>query len=207
MKNMNTRITSTVKLVAGTLLFLASAYFIWLNRKFYTLTPEALGKYLDVKWLIIGHIAGGAVALLTGPPLLWAKFRNRYLHAHRALGKVYIMAILTGGSCALYLTSTTAWSEGWAYVLSLYVLAGLWVTAAGLAWYFVRIRKMRLHEDWTKRSYIVTVAFIAQNFLMYHPLVQGLGSFAETAPSVIWFSWSVPFVLFDIYRSFGKKSR
>lgn len=50
--------TSATKLIIGIILFMASVYFIWLNRKFYSFTPEAFGKYIDVKWIIIGHIAG-----------------------------------------------------------------------------------------------------------------------------------------------------
>lgn len=199
--------TSATKLIIGIILFMASVYFIWLNRKFYSFTPEAFGKYIDVKWIIIGHIAGGAVALLAGPPLLWARVRNNYLKLHRAMGKAYLIAILIAGSCAIYLCATTAKVVGWPYVFSLYVLAALWMTAAVLSYYFVRKRKIKLHEEWTKRSYILTVAFIAQNFLMYNPVIVGLGTFAETSPTVIWVSWSVPLFLFNIYLSFKQTGK
>jgi hypothetical protein len=120
-------------------------------------------------------------------------------------GKVYIIAVLIAGGSALYLCATTALEVGWPYVFSLYVLATVWVIAAMLAFYFVRKRKIKVHEEWTKRSYILTIAFIAQNFLMYHPVIKGMGTFAETAPSIIWASWTIPLFMFEIYQSVKRK--
>lgn len=197
----NTTITKNLKLIHGAFILLISIFFIYENRRFYLLTPEALGKYIDVKWVIVSHIFFGSLALLSGPFLLWEYFRNRFLKTHRLLGKIYVIAILISGLGALYLTFTTGLEVNLPYSFALQVQILVWLISTGFAYWAVRKRKMIQHKEWMARSYIVTLAFLAQAMLFKMPFITALG-FTEFFPTVVWFSWSVPLFLyqFDLSR-------
>lgn len=200
----NTTIIKNLKLVHGLFILIIAIFFIYENRRFYLFTPEALGKYIDVKWVIISHIFCGSVALLSGPLLLWEYFRNRFLKIHRLLGKMYVIAILISGLGALYLTFTTGLQVNLPYSFALQIQIFAWLTSTGLAYWAVRKRKMIQHKEWMARSYIVTLAFLAQVMLFKIPFIVALG-FAEFFPTVVWFSWSVPLFLYQLDLSRQQK--
>jgi len=203
----NTNRKQAAKVLIGLAIFVQSMIFIYDTGKFYALTPEALGKYFDIRWVLIAHIAGGALALATGPFLIWRRIREKSFRVHRYLGRTYAVSVLTAGAAALYLSVTTGLQVNWMYSFSLVVLGTFWIIATLLAWRFVLKKKLALHEDWARRSYLLTIAFVAQATLMYHPFVIGLGSFADTSPTVIWASWSIPLFAFEIYLSSKNQKR
>lgn len=200
-----TLIKTRLKFVHGVVVILLSLYFIYSNLHFYKLTPEVLGKYVNIPAVIIVHIFGGSVALLAGPLLLWETFRNRFLKTHRLLGKFYVIGVLLSALTALYLTFTTAKLINFSYVFSLQMLIAVWLTTTGFAYWAVRNKKMTQHKEWMIRSYITTLAFIAQAFLFKIPFVQALGTFAEIFPSAVWFSWSMPMFAYQVYLATKQK--
>jgi uncharacterized membrane protein len=191
---------SAARRVAGAVIIALSLVFIYRALRFFSFSPEALGKYFPFKWIIMGHVAGGALALLLGPFQLSRSFRVEYRRAHRVMGRVYVSAVLAGAVCALILATTTAPALGWAYALSLHMLASVWGASALLAWRAAVQRRFKQHEEWADRSYIATVAFVAQSLSLELPFVAGLGTFAEVAATLIWFSWTAPMFAYDYLR-------
>jgi len=189
-----------IRLVVGALILAASLYFIGHSLRLFSFDPAVLGKYSSFKWIIMGHVAGGALALLTGPFQLWAAFRNRYRRAHRVMGRVYVSATSVGALCALVLATTTAPMVNWAYALSLHMLASVWLGSGLMAWRTAVQKRFKMHEEWAIRSYIATVAFVAQALSFELPFVTGLGTLAEMGATLIWFSWTVPLVVYDYAR-------
>ena len=55
-----------------------------------------------------GHFLGGATALAAGALQLHSRLRNRWLGLHRWLGRLYVMAVATGGLAALMLAPHAA---------------------------------------------------------------------------------------------------
>lgn len=200
----HTKITLSYKLLPGIAILMTSCWFIIENLHFYTLEKSALGKYHDVKWVLISHIFGGAMALLTGPFALWENFRNRFLQLHRLLGKIYIGAILLSALSALHLTFTTARQINIQYVFALQMLIFPWLASTSIAYWAVRQRKIQLHQEWMTRSYICTVAFVGQVLILRLPFVAASGSFAEISPTIFWFSWSIPLFIFQLYLALKK---
>jgi uncharacterized membrane protein len=195
-KSISATLLAGLRLIALAL----SLSFIYQALRFFTFDPAILGKYLELKWLIMGHVAGGSVALLTGPFQLWKTFRNKYRRAHRVMGRVYVAGIVVGASCALILASTTAPSVNWPYALSLHMLASVWVASTLFAWRTAVRKRFKQHEEWANRSYIATVAFVIQAFSTETTLVSRLGSFGETSPTLIWLSWTLPMFVYDCVR-------
>ncbi|MCY1480806.1 hypothetical protein D3C87_68660 [compost metagenome] len=172
---------------------------------FLLLTPEALGKYFKLKWVLIAHITAGGGALVLGFVQFWPKLRNFSWKLHRIIGFLYLLAILLSSSCAVILAFTTAYEVNWAYAFSLQVWVTVWISATAIAYYAIIKRNVSLHKEWMVRSYIVTLAFIISGLAIKIPYVQNLGTFADISPSLFWMGWSVPLYVYQIVLSSKKK--
>jgi len=168
---------------------------------FLELTPEAMGKYYNYRWILIIHITAGGGALLLGIVQFWKKLRTYSWKLHRIIGFLYLLAILTSSFCAVVLAFTTAYQVDLPYAFSLQVWASVWISATTLAYYFAIQKKFKLHQEWMTRSYIVTIAFLVSGLALKIPFVQSLGSFAAISPSIFWLGWSVPLYVYEVIRS------
>lgn len=173
---------------------------------FLELTPEALGKYFNLKWVLIMHITAGGGALILGPVQFWERLRNSNWKLHRIIGILYLLAIVASGSCAVILAYTTAYAVNWAYAFSLQVWVSIWISSSFIAYYTARQKKFKLHKEWMTRSYIVTLAFVVSGSLLKLPAVQKLGDFADISPSLFWLGWAVPLYIYEIILSHKRKS-
>lgn len=191
--------------VAPLLLWGVIVFLTWLFMHgadhFLTLTPEALGKYFKLKWVLIAHITAGGGALVLGLVQFWPKLRNFSWKIHRMLGILYLLAILVSSLCALVLAFTTAYGVSWAYAFSLQIWVSVWISSTVIAYYAALKRKFSLHKEWMVRSYLVTLAFIISGLSLKIPFIQSLGSFSELSPSLFWLGWAVPLYIYQIILS------
>jgi hypothetical protein len=81
------------------------------------------------------------------------------------------------------------------------MLASVWLASVLFAWRTAVHKRFKEHEVWAVRSYIATVAFVAQSLWFELPFVARWGTLAETAATIIWFSWTVPMLLYDCARA------
>ena len=142
-------------------------------------------------WLLT-HIAGGLVALLTGPVQLWLGLHNVKMELHRKLGLLYIAAMIVGSIGAVGLSLQT--DGGVIFGSGLFFLAVAWITTTTMA--FVAIKKglTDQHKDWTIRSYVVTFAFVT--FRAGQVALVGRGvPLAEAIGIMAWACWAVPLLL------------
>jgi uncharacterized membrane protein len=134
------------------------------------------------------HIAGGMLSLAIGPFQFLRGFRNRFLKAHRALGKTYAAAILfVGAPTGLYMAF---YAEGG-------LPSSIGFSCMSLAWLFVtwravdsaRKRDIAAHRLWMVRSYALT--FAAVTLRIYVPLMSELALLSAQAViiSSAWVSW------------------
>ncbi|NDI97488.1 DUF2306 domain-containing protein [Flavobacterium sp. LaA7.5] len=172
---------------------------------FLELTPEALGKYFNLKWFLIAHITAGGGALVLGLVQFWRKLRNYSWKLHRVIGFLYLLAILVSSTCAVILAFTTAYEVNWAYAFSLQIWVSVWISAAFIAYYAAIKKKFKLHEEWMVRSYIVTLAFIISGLSLKLKFIQDLGSFEDISPSLFWMGWAVPLYIYQVILSAKQK--
>src|SRR4051812_48677107 len=52
---------------------------------------------------LLFHAGGGIVALSLGAWGFWGTFRNKYLRLHRWMGRIYLSAVLVGGTAGFYM--------------------------------------------------------------------------------------------------------
>lgn len=183
---------------------LLSGWFILAYAHFFRFTPAALGKYLPWKFVLLLHISGGAIALLTGPWQFISAFRNRYMRAHRIIGRVYLLAIAASALSALWLTLTTGWQVSPFYAISLQVLAFVWLLSSAMAFYTIRRRQIKEHREWMVRSYLATFAFVLQNLILRIPGILQNTDFVEVSPHIFWASWTLPYVFYQVLLTLQK---
>lgn len=168
---------------------------------FLKLTPEAMGKYYNFRWVLMVHITAGGGSLILGIAQFWKKLRSYSWRMHRIVGFLYLIAVLVSSTCAVILAFTTSYKVGLPYAFSLQIWVSVWISATALAYYYAISKRFDLHEQWMIRSYIVTLAFVISGLLLKLPYVQNLGSFEEISPSLFWLGWSVPLYIYEILRS------
>lgn len=139
-------------------------------------------------WLLT-HIAGGLIALLTGPVQLWLGLHNVKMDLHRKLGFIYILGMLIGSIGAFGLAFKT--DGGPVFGSGLFFLGVAWVTTTSLA--FVAIKKglVDQHKEWTIRSYVVTFAFVT--FRVFEKILIGRGVPPQNVIDILaWACWALP---------------
>jgi uncharacterized membrane protein YozB (DUF420 family) len=114
-------------------------------------------RYAAYPWLAYAHILPGAVYLSLAPFQLWRGFRNRNLKRHRRIGRVALVAGLTGGVFGVLFGFFQ--SFGGTLQASATVVFGLWfLTALLVAYRAVRRRDITTHRRWMIRAFAVGLA-------------------------------------------------
>ena len=146
-------------------------------------------------WLLL-HIAGGAVALLTGPLQLWLGLADRGIVWHRRMGKIYMSAVAVGAIGGFYLSTHTDF--GWVFGAGLFGLATAWVLTTGLALLAIKRMLIEQHKEWMIRSYVVTFAFVV--FRMIFPALQAakIGTTFEELAIAAWACWTIPLLITEL---------
>jgi hypothetical protein len=109
---------------------------------------------LEIRWLLIPHVAGAALALATGAVQFSSRIRRWNLDFHRVTGRIYVGAICVAGPAAIVL------SHGTLFFTATLVQAGTWLVTATAALLTARNRQIEPHRQWVVRSYAVTFTFI-----------------------------------------------
>jgi hypothetical protein len=168
---------------------------------FLELTPEALGKYYNYKWILISHITAGGGALILGIVQFWGKLRTYSWKLHKIIGFFYLLAVVVSSFCAVVLAFTTSYEVNLAYAFSLQIWVSIWISSTSLAYFFAVRKKIKLHQEWMTRSYLVTLAFVISGLILKTSYVQNLGNFEDISPSLFWLGWAVPLYIYEIIRS------
>jgi uncharacterized membrane protein len=129
---------------------------------------------------------------------LWSGLKARFRRLHRWLGYAYVTGIGISATSSFYLTFHTKADFG----LSLFVLAIAWWASIGMALVAVKNRRIDAHREWMIRSYIVTFSFASFRYLVGLPVFAGLGAGREA--SVLWLSWVVPMMAFELYNQWRR---
>lgn len=80
------------------------------------------------------------------------------------------------------------------WVFGLQGLAFAGITTASMAYLSVMKKRIQQHKEWIIRSYFATFAFVTFSWLNKLTIVKNLmPEFEERGPTVIWFSWTIPF--------------
>jgi hypothetical protein len=146
-------------------------------------------------WLLL-HIAGGMIALLTGPLQLWLGLADRGMAWHRKMGIGYMTGVAIGSIGAFYMATHTDF--GWVFGAGLFGLGVAWVTTTGLAFLAIKRSLIDQHKEWMTRSYVVTFAFVTFRVIQPGLAVAHVGTAAEDLAAAAWACWAVPLLVTEL---------
>jgi hypothetical protein len=151
------------------------------------LRPELIAQIFAANALLaFGHFGGGGVAILAGALQFSTRIRFTKPRVHRRIGKVYVAAVLVGGTAGGLLAFTS--QGGVPAHFGFGMLAVLWVTSAVVAWRMAVAGDYASHRMWMIRSYALCLA--AVTLRLYIPFSQMAGIPFETAyPAIAWLCW------------------
>ena len=122
------------------------------------LAPAYAEKSAFVQTALYVHIVAGGLALLAGPWQFAAGLRRRRPGLHRAVGKVYVGAVLVGGVAGLLLAPFN--TAGLVGTAGFGTLAVLWLWTTWRGYRAIRGGDVRSHQSWMIRSFALTYAAV-----------------------------------------------
>ena len=166
---------------------------------------QAVVHYIPWRTAFYFHIFGGMLALSIGPFQFVKYLRNKFLKLHRALGKIYITAILciaapTGFYMALFAQGGIPASIGF-IVMSL-----LWFTTTFIAYKKIRERNVEEHKQWMIRSYAMT--FSAVTLRLWVPFLSICTPMDKSHIVILtaWISWFFNLLFAELFITLAYKN-
>ncbi|KAH7131745.1 hypothetical protein B0J13DRAFT_626799 [Dactylonectria estremocensis] len=138
------------------------------------------------------HVTGGLTAMATGPFQFLKDFRRRKPQAHRIIGRVYAVAVVSSAISGFWVSFGCLAHPIGRYGFA--ILALLWLISISLAMRSIWQRDIDRHRDWMTRNYALTYAAVMLRWQL--PLYIFLGLSAVTALTVTSFSSWMPNLVF-----------
>ncbi|MBO6793045.1 MAG: DUF2306 domain-containing protein [Balneolaceae bacterium] len=187
------------------LILIIGAYYV-LTRAFSMVVPsqESYGDYYFSRVnVLLPHIILGIIAIIIGPFQFIPSFRNKNIHRHRLLGRIYLVCVVLGGITGMYLALTSQVNLG--YKFGLMAMSFFWASTGLMAFFSIKKRKIELHKEWMLRSYTITfTAFVFTRLIIdvLQPLeiAEPVDIFALS----VWSSWVIPLLILEMVIQ-GKK--
>jgi uncharacterized membrane protein len=144
-------------LISWAIIIGLSIYFFIENVAVY-FTGYKSDTYINNEFWVISHLIGGTLALFLGPLQFFKWLRNKYLSFHRLSGKIYIVGAFIAGLSALRLSLISSCVS---CRVSLLILAILVLFTTFSAWWTVKNKNLKAHQQFMVRSYICVLSFVA----------------------------------------------
>jgi hypothetical protein len=186
------------KHVTFTLIALASLYVLYHNERFLIDSEHpAWQRYESFKWWLLPHGIFGTIVLVFAPFQFSERIRQRFIKAHRVMGRFYVVGALALAPMGAYIQY---YQERMGAPRSFTVLgivdAAMLMGTTLLAGWFAYKRKIAVHRQWATRSYAVALVFIAGRFVMGITGWEQLG--IEIVQAIIWSCLALAVPLADV---------
>ncbi|CEG25461.1 DUF2306 domain-containing protein [Bacillus sp. B-jedd] len=135
--------------------------------------------------VLLAHIITASIAIVIGPFQFSKKSRQKKLHLHRNIGKIYVGLIMISGITGIYLSYYAF--GGIISKLGFLALSIAWLLTTYLAYKYIRKKNILQHERWMIRSYAVTL--VAITFRIWSAVIgYSLDNFQLGYTAAIWVS-------------------
>jgi hypothetical protein len=155
--------------------------------------------YWPNRWYLLVHIAGGSIALLSGPFQIWSGLRRRVLGAHRILGMAYVTGVAIGSLGAFYMAVVGPLRT---FGIALIALAIGWLVTSSMALIAIKCRRFEIHKEWMIRSYVVTFGFVSFRLIDDLNIFASLGT--ERYATTAWLCWTIPLLFAEVALQWKK---
>jgi hypothetical protein len=165
--------------------------------------PFLLGRqsyfFGQYSWSFYAHLASGPTTLVLGLILLSDRFRGRYPHGHRILGRIQvgmILFVLVPSGIGMSFYALTGILAGVGFATSA-IATGV---CAILGWRAAVRRKIQTHRLWMLRCFAILCSAVVIR------IIGGMGTvYGWDAPWVYqasaWISWLLPLALVEVHRN------
>lgn len=189
-----------LKIIVGTFL----SYRDYMPPNFEAIFLEGRESYFfrDYQWAFYPHIISGPCSLLLGLLLVSDRFRRRFPHWHRGLGRTQVACVLlvvapSGLWMAWYAAMGPVAGVGFALLA---IATGLTVA---LGWRAAVMRRFDVHRRWMLRCFVLLCSAVVIRVNGGIGLVAGIEAewfYVQTA----WTSWLVPLLVWELVRWVGR---
>jgi uncharacterized membrane protein len=156
----------------------------------------AYDPYWPRRGVLLFHITGGMVALLTAPWQFFTGLTGKRMNVHRYTGRVFVGGVTVGVIGATYLAFTTTF--GWAFGFGIAGLAAAWASTTAMAWYAIKRGMVEIHKEWMTRAYVVTFAFVTFRIFNDYGPTSHLKPAGDLAITMAWACWVVPLFITEL---------
>ena len=146
---------------------LMGLFVLWNNERFFlnASAPE-WDRLNPIRWHLVPHGLGGALALGFGALQFSSRVRRRYPRVHRVSGRLYVIGAVVAAPVAVWMAFTIS---PWFLIPFTVVQASTWVLFTLVAYSCIRRGAVTSHREWMMRSYAIALIFIEGRVLMAVP--------------------------------------
>jgi uncharacterized membrane protein len=152
------------------------------------------------KWWLVAHFVGAGCTLFLGPLQFIPAFRNRFRKWHRIAGKFYVGGSILSALMVFYLLSNYPLPGS---ILSLGLLAIIWLFTTCAAFWFALKKDFKQHRHFMIRSYICGLAFVFIRILPIINTYTGIFNFMENEDMIFtiyeWICWIYPLIITEFF--------
>ena len=186
--------------MTATALMLATGSLRYFSLNPLVFIPSQRAAYLANLAPLLLHIAGGTVALAVGPFQFLGGLRARAPRLHRALGRVYLGAVLMTAAGGLGLARIAQGGPMARLGFAALALALLATTAIALA--AILRRRVKTHRAWMMRSY--SLIFTAVTFRLWLAVLTVTGlPFDQVYAVGAWTAWMINLLVAEALLQLG----
>lgn len=162
-------------------------YFV-LDRNFSLLAFKTSQELNNLAWIIFFyiHITTSGIALLTGWSQFREEWRKHHTRLHRLLGKIYILAAMTGAVSGIFLGFS---ATGGVIPRTGFIILGLvWLLSTAKAYLAIKQKKIIRHKNLMTYSYAACFAAVTLRLWLQLFIIAGV-SFTTAYAIVAWICW------------------
>ena len=142
-------------------------FVLWNNERFFLNPHAAEWQHINpIRWQLIPHGLGGAMALGLGALQFSSRVRRRYPRLHRLNGKLYMLGTFVAAPVAVWMAFI---NSPWFLIPFTVVQATTWALFTLVAYLCIRRGAVGSHREWMIRSYSIALIFIEGRVLMAVP--------------------------------------
>jgi uncharacterized membrane protein len=194
---------------AWALLLGSIAYYVRRDALHYLLyyTPESFKSFWQIRILIRLHVAFAIIMIFLGPLQFWTGLRMRYLTLHTWCGRIFLVTGTYVASTAMYMGLHPR-TGGIVMGIGLSLNGLLWLAAAAMAYYAIRLGNVLQHKEWMIRTYVLACnGIVGDRILADIPvLTRRIGIDAANDLSG-WALWAFPLMVAEIVIQLRKLRR
>ncbi len=174
---------------------IAFLFVLWHNERFFLnpLAPEWV-HLNPIRWKLIPHGIGGAIALILGALLFSTTLRQRHPSVHRTCGKLYIIGTLILASVAVSMAFVVS---PWFLIVFTPIQSATLLLFTLAAYACIRRRDIVAHREWMVRSYSILLIFLEGRVLMAIPALSSRG--LDSVVAVNWACMVVSLVAVEFF--------